>query len=120
MEEGLFHKAMCLLAEIFFTWSLTRRHPPSVFEPNITNPRCLQDHSKTAVVSLHQLQIAECDWPVCSKQDIWKMHQEIFSSISLSELSRIKTNMIFIDVMGLALHVKKGGPQEMSYFQLKV
>jgi len=48
------------------------------------------------------------------------MHQEIFSSISLSELSRIKTNMIFIDVMGLALHVKKGGPQEMSYFQLKV
>lgn len=50
-----------------------------------------------------------------------KVHQDFFSPIvPLSELSRIKSRLIFMDVMGLSLQGKEGAPQEKFYFQLKV
>lgn len=50
-----------------------------------------------------------------------KVHQDLFfPTVPLSELSRIKSRLIFMDAMGLALQGTEGAPQEKFYFQLKV
>lgn len=79
-----------------------RRHTPSVFTPNITNPQCLQDDSTTAVLctryksqSVTEQFAQNVRYERCTKT--------LFSIIPLSELPRIKISMIFMDVMGFAL-----------------